>query len=341
MKDRYQSELCGGGAVLVKQYLVRGGNYQFCWHRSMELMLILKGAAEVFADGNQHLLEKGDLLLINANCGHSIFLRDLDTVLMVAEIAPEFFQYAFQNEMSEPCIDCVSTDQNRNAPLFIQLRFLMMKAFSLSLSGSEFKEQLALQYMAVLTSELMLNFPTRVLGKRSSRAGKEKAALQKAMQYIESNYEEKITLEQVAAHVQYNRTYLSTLFKQNVGILFNDYISRVRLRHALEALSDMDRSIVSIALGYGFPDSKSFSSSIKKYCGHTPQEYRQALQKNPSLKVLSGEDKCLPRPDPEIERLMRQFLLELQPGAGGGNPREWLDCCDQIQALAEKMKGFA
>lgn len=343
MEKKYHAIMKSEGAALVEQYLMRGGNYQFCWHKPMEIMLILKGTAEVFAHGKRYLLEQNDMLLINSNSGHSTFFRDLDCIVFICEIAPAFFQKYFSQEINALQIDCVSSAENRDSTLFIQLRFLLSKSFQYAFGDTELAQRLSLQYMTTLISELMLHFPTNITQQKQGK-GKEKEALQIVMEYIETNYSQKLSLEQAATHVQYNRTYLSTLFKRSTGILFNDYIIRVRLRHALEALADLDRSIVSIALDYGFPDSKSFSSSMKKYCGRTPQEYRFALKQNPTLRILQGADKYLQRPDPETETLIEQYCGVAALNRGKNERMEntslLKDYCGQLDEIVQDMKRF-
>lgn len=341
MEMRYHAVVRQDNQLLLEHYLMSGGNYQFCWHKPLELMLVLKGTAEVFAGGRRYLLEQDDMLLINSNCGHSTFLRDLDSLVLICEVTPDFFQRCLSMEIGTLQIDCASTASSRGDPMFAQLRFLLARSFVYAFESLPLAQNLSIHYMTALLSELMLHFPTQITAQRQGK-GKEKEALQQVMSYIETNFDQKLTLEQVAAHVQYNRTYLSTLFKKSTGILFNDYIIRVRLRHALEALGDEERSIVSIALDHGFPDSKSFSASMKKYCGRTPQEYRQALKQNAALRIPQGMDKYLPRPDAEAERLLARCGM----GLAGTDSRQQRDTAllqtysSQLEEIAAGLRKF-
>ncbi len=306
MEKWYHAIVTENRLPMLEHYLLGGGSYQFCWHGPLELMLVLKGGAEVFADGKKYLLEQDDLLLINSNCGHSTFLRELGSLVLICEVSADFFRERLAAELSTLQIDCVSSPGMGEEALFSRLRFFLVQSFFNALQEQPAVQRLSLQYVSLLLSELMLRFSTQVTAPKAGK-GKEQEALQRAMDYIEANFEQKLTLEQVAAHVQYNRTYLSTLFKKSTGILFNDYITRVRLRHALETLGRQDRSVVDIALDHGFTDAKAFSSSMKKYCGRTPQEYRQALRQNPELRAMRGSDKYLPRPLPEAEEALARY----------------------------------
>ena len=337
MEKWYHAIVTENRLPMLEHYLLCGGSYQFCWHSPLELMLVLKGKAEIFADGKKYLLEQDDLLLINSNCGHSIFLRALDSLVLVCEVPADFFREKLAAELSTLQIDCVSSSANKEDALFSRLRFFLVQSFFNALIETPAVQSLSLQYMSLLLSELMLFFPTRVTAQKPGK-GKEQEALQRAMDYIEANFEQKLTLEQVASHVQYNRTYLSTLFKKSTGILFNDYITRVRLRHALEALGEQDRSIVDIALDYGFTDAKAFSSSMKKYCGQTPQEYRQALRQNPELRAMRGLDKYLPRPLPEAEEALARYSPSFERAESRAGNRQTIRAIqDQLEAISVRL----
>lgn len=94
------------------------------------------------------------------------------------------------------------------------------------------------------------------------------------MQYIEGNYAEKITLEEIAAITGYNHTYVSTLFHKSVGISFYDYVMRVRLQHAIKNLVMTDMGITDIAISNGFAVPKSFNKRFRNLLRCLPSEYR-------------------------------------------------------------------
>ena len=54
--------------------------------------------------------------------------------------------------------------------------------------------------------------------------------------YISEHYREQITLESVAGFIGLNETYLSTVFKKQVGKSLVDYLTSIRIRHAKELL---------------------------------------------------------------------------------------------------------
>ena len=57
-------------------------------------------------------------------------------------------------------------------------------------------------------------------------------AIEKSIQYIASNYMEKLSLEHVSSRVYLNKSYFSEIFKKETGINYNDYINQVRIQNA-------------------------------------------------------------------------------------------------------------
>ena len=116
----------------------------------------------------------------------------------------------------------------------------------------------------------------------------------------------KLTLEDLADYAQYNRTYLSTLFKQMVGINFHEYLTRVRFQHALADLAMTSDSLTDIALRNGFADLKTFNARFRTTLQRTPAEYRAQLC--PERVVGGMQRKYLPCDDPLLQRKLREYL---------------------------------
>ncbi|EHI60620.1 hypothetical protein HMPREF9473_01429 [ [Hungatella hathewayi WAL-18680] len=101
--------------------------------------------------------------------------------------------------------------------------------------------------------------------------------IQDVIQYIDENYAKKISLEELTEQFNYNRTYISTFFKKNVGMKFYDYLTRTRFSAAVWDLTTTDLSLTKIALYNGFPDLKTFNRLFQEMFHITPAEYRQKL----------------------------------------------------------------
>lgn len=98
-----------------------------------------------------------------------------------------------------------------------------------------------------------------------------------ACSYINQNLSEPLNLESVARRVHVSPTYLSRLFKQETGSLFNTYVNQRRVLRAAQLL-ETHYKITDIAGMVGFGNAKYFSQVFRRYTGKTPWQYRQELR---------------------------------------------------------------
>ncbi len=102
----------------------------------------------------------------------------------------------------------------------------------------------------------------------------ENVHIEKAIAFIQDNYHHPITVETVANHTSLNRSYLSTLFRQQIGITIQDYLTNYRISRASELLLLTEDSVHSIAYSCGYSDSLTFSKAFKRLKGISPTVYR-------------------------------------------------------------------
>ena len=105
----------------------------------------------------------------------------------------------------------------------------------------------------------------------------EPEAIVTAKRFINSNLEEKITLESVAEHVGVSSYYFCKLFKQHVGMTMTEYINRRRVEWAKRKLMDPRSRVTEIAFDVGYQSLSQFNRSFAKYVGMSPTKYRENL----------------------------------------------------------------
>ena len=98
--------------------------------------------------------------------------------------------------------------------------------------------------------------------------------ISKSLQYINSNYNHRVTLSMIEEELHVNSSYFSTLFKNEMGISFTQYINHLRVEKACELLVTTNMSIIDILMTIGFDDQSYFTKVFKKETGMTPRQYR-------------------------------------------------------------------
>lgn len=96
----------------------------------------------------------------------------------------------------------------------------------------------------------------------------------KIMKYINTYYNENLSLKDVAAVVNLNPNYVSQLFKKSSGSTFSHYLTNLRITNAKKLITTTNTSINEIASQTGFNDYFYFLKTFKKMTGKTPSEYR-------------------------------------------------------------------
>lgn len=99
--------------------------------------------------------------------------------------------------------------------------------------------------------------------------------VQKAKNYINKNYKQPITLDKLAEELHISPTYLSALFKGQIGMNYVDYLAQVRIDAAKKMLRASDCNLTQISEGVGYANQAYFSKLFLKLTGLKPSEYRR------------------------------------------------------------------
>ena len=100
------------------------------------------------------------------------------------------------------------------------------------------------------------------------------STIQKAIDFINTNYTSKISLTDVANHVYCNPTYLSRLLKTSVGLSFTNYLNNIRISQSEILLRETNDSIYTIAKIVGYESMGYFYKKFKEKNSCSPDSYR-------------------------------------------------------------------
>lgn len=104
-----------------------------------------------------------------------------------------------------------------------------------------------------------------------------------AITFLHQNYTRTISRQEVADAVGASENYISHIFLEEVGVSPWEYLNRVRILKAKDALRDTSDSVTTIALNHGFDDSSYFSRVFRKYVGVSPQAFRAQELRQPGV----------------------------------------------------------
>lgn len=102
--------------------------------------------------------------------------------------------------------------------------------------------------------------------------------LDRIKRYTEEHYQEEIPLPCAAEIAGMEATYFSAFFRKKVGIRYTDWLSLLRISHAIRLIASRDQPIADIALAVGFNDLRTFQRAFKRITKMTAREYKEQVR---------------------------------------------------------------
>lgn len=265
--------------------LLRSDNLAESWQPELHVVFILRGTGK-FLHKTAYAVHEGDIFTINGLEGQNLSLGENAIALclgisfdFIASVCPDILKYS---------MNCYSFlyGESQQEPFDI-LRRDLAKAFQTQYKN-ESRHEIYLKNKVVAILEDLVRYFLDEKQPAGGRGSWEK--LQTAITYIQQHYQENITLEDLGGQIYLSSSYLSRLFTKQLGMSFTEYLTQVRLAHAVDLMHGSD-TLTEIAGKTGFPGSNAMISAFKREWNITPGEYR---------KTLLNEKKRLPEQKEEL-----------------------------------------
>lgn len=94
-------------------------------------------------------------------------------------------------------------------------------------------------------------------------------------EYLDQNYGEKITLDELAEKFYINKYYLTKVFKEQYGQSITNYLLNIRITKAKQLLRFSEKTVEEIGLEVGLGAPHYFSQTFKSVEGVSPSVYRK------------------------------------------------------------------
>lgn len=109
------------------------------------------------------------------------------------------------------------------------------------------------------------------------KSGRYSPPVYKAMQYIQARFMDAgLSMDDVAEAVHLSAGHFSTIFKQEVGQTFTDYLIQIRMERAKELIMNSGIKVYEIAAMSGYDNVPYFSTAFKRYTGYSPSEFKKS-----------------------------------------------------------------
>ena len=147
---------------------------------------------------------------------------------------------------------------------------------SQSIESNNSNDILIMQYLYQLVYTLQEKFP-KIFSVQVDIVNED---IQHAVDFINTNYQKHITVEDVAKSVNITRSHLYKLFKKNLGCSPKEYLTYIRMYHASQLLIHTSTLISDISRQVGYKDPQLFSKNFTKHFEISASEYRHHFSIN-------------------------------------------------------------
>ncbi len=113
----------------------------------------------------------------------------------------------------------------------------------------------------------------------SKRIRKNTNTIGNIIHILETRYAEPLSIDELAKHVHLTPNYISNMFRETIGESIIDYLTKIRMKHAVRLLADESVRIYEVAEQTGYNSTSYFSVVFKNSFGISPKEYRDNVSK--------------------------------------------------------------
>lgn len=296
------------------------------FHQDIELIYVLDGAMTVEVGDQKSELKADDILVINANKKHRLRTNDKDILYLRLGIAYQLVSDVFQSV--DIIFWCDSSKENDER--YEEVRKVLKELLRQYLKGE--RTEVSFGYISLcykVLDTMALHFLVQT-GDKENITDKDRFEdrILQINNYIRANYAQNISLKDLSEKLYLSIGYLSRFFKKNYGMGFVEYLTNVRLYHAVEDLLYTNVPITYIAYDNGFTNAAVFNKAFKKAYGETPSSFRKkAASENGPIEHKEY--------DKETEQRIRNILKD---GTEETEPEEESECIEIRESVKTEEK---
>lgn len=255
------------------------GSFMWHWHPEIEITYVQKGTMCYKVNHMVYHLKEGDIVFNNSGALHSGTMENQKDCAYIpvtfdSRLIYGFFQSTVNSKYVDPVIQdsmlpAICIDQSE--PWHKPFRKYLLRIIDLDEKKPDFYEldiTICLQSMWRLLLEHITYEP-----QASRENSLEYDRIKKILSYIEENYQNKITLNDIAGHIHLCESECTRLFKRHMNTTLFAFLQEYRIERSLEFLQD-DQPVSAVADKAGFSDPNYYSKVFAKIKGCSPREYR-------------------------------------------------------------------
>ena len=266
-------------------------------HREAEIALVLRGSVDYKIFHQDFHAETGDVIVVDTKDLHYIYNSSEDVILLTFYIDMAAFSDIYPNieYMIFVCEAFKKDPDVKHQKLRNKITFLahhMAEMMVMYTQGDASDKKLTSKLHEILY--MMVNqFQGFFIENNEFRYSDDNAnpvnleRLARIINYIETNYDKKITLSDLAEEEHLNMYHISHLIKDTTGLNFQNLLNYMRLEEAAKLLNEEKMTLTQISESCGFSSSSYFNKCFREWYGITPAQYKK--ERRPDVRTVHGQ----------------------------------------------------
>lgn len=253
-------------------------------HDFWELVYADKESVICTADGEDILLEEGELLFHKPNEVHALRAnkRTAPNVFIISfeckSDAMRFFEERRKMKLDKKLLRWIYAiiEESKNT-FYLPFSDPAMKKLTLSKNPPAGGQQLIRNYLELLLIQLMRSESVRADSQIIFLPQEEFGAhiVSQAIDFMQKNIERRLTVADICSALNYNKSYLYKEFKSETGDSLLSYFTKLKIQRAKKLLRETPLTVAQIAEQLAFDTPNYFTKSFKKITGCTPLQYKK------------------------------------------------------------------
>ncbi len=268
-----QTIILQGGNRFFSHELLQNDTRQLQLDSSLRIFFMLHGTCHIqYRQSTAHLHEN-DIAFLPSGAPYLLIDEDESVSIYCLQVHPAYFD-TFCPQLRSIQFEQFHIPQNPGDPVYTNLCGCLAGIIFPALSDENVSNLEALTNLNRLILFLCREFSAQAKD-GSAEDTYINSRIRDILRYIQDNYQNKMTLEDISRHIGLHPQYFSTFFYKHFHEKFLDFVNRYRVNRSLEELTRTDLSILDIALNVGFQNHKSYNNAFKKYYHMLPSDYRR------------------------------------------------------------------
>lgn len=249
--------------------------YPLHWHNSIEILYVLKGKIKLTIDADNFEIYENEMEIINVEETHRLF-SDEDNKVLIFQIDPIFFEKYYKDIKNMFFYTNTLEEGAQEGEEYDELRIFLAKLLCEAVQRQENYDEEIEGILIDLLFHLINNFHYLMYEQEQLKKNKEQLdRYHRISKYIFNNYNNNITLQEIAKKEFLSPHYLSHEIKYATGSSFTDLLNLTRVEESIKLLLDTEMSISEISDTVGFSHTRYFNKHFKIYYKSTPLQYRR------------------------------------------------------------------